>query len=329
MTIGSVFLSRGRMFGWSLFLFCVPALFIGATLADEETDNANNMLENLKRRSAEERWQRVKKLYPSDPPSPNRKIPSQLPDDRQSSLPEGEIPPSPEQAQLIPRLSAMPIDVSNDWVRPARQPVVEESLLDVVPSPSSSDVSNSTEGQSATKGTKIVAQNVDPNTPTVDKITNDGAMHARYRKISDIDPYYDRTKDSDIRQFAIEKAKEFDILFTPRTYEERSFPPVTLAWEASNFYFYPLYFSDPALERYGHAHHPLIQPFASIARVGVQFVFLPYQATILQPLKPESPLGYYRPGDCAPKLHYQFPLNAEAALVEAGVITGLHFIITP
>ena len=100
-----------------------------------------------------------------------------------------------------------------------------------------------------------------------------------------------------------------------------------MAWEPTNFYYYPLYFADPALERYGHTYHPVVQPVASLARAGVQFVLLPYQMTITPPCKQEYPLGWYRPGECAPKLHYQIPLNAKAAVVEAAVVTGLFFAI--
>jgi hypothetical protein len=162
--------------------------------------------------------------------------------------------------------------------------------------------------------------------------TVDGSMAPRAlheRKISEIAPYYDRERDSDIRKFALDKGREMDIEFKPKPFIERDFPEVVLAWEVSNYTYRPLYFSDPALERYGHAHHPLIQPFASIARVGVQFVMLPYQMTISPVNKDESVLGWYRPGDVAPKLHYQVPLNAEAALVEAGAVTGLYFFIVP
>ena len=38
-------------------------------------------------------------------------------------------------------------------------------------------------------------------------------------------------------------------------------------------------------------------------------------------------LGWYRPGECAPKLHYQVPLNANAAAVQAATVTGLVFLI--
>ena len=100
-----------------------------------------------------------------------------------------------------------------------------------------------------------------------------------------------------------------------------------MAWEPTNFYYYPLYFSDPALERYGHSYPRVIQPLASIARFGTQVVFLPYQMAITPPCKPEYPLGFYRPGEYAPKLHYPIPLNAHAAITEAAVVTGLFFII--
>jgi hypothetical protein len=147
------------------------------------------------------------------------------------------------------------------------------------------------------------------------------------RKITDINPYYDRATDSDIREFAVVKGREFGLLYRHRTYNERSFPSVVMAWEPSNYFFHPLYFSDPALERYGHAHHPVIQPIASIARFGTQFIFLPYQMVIDPPFSQSSPLGWYRPGDVAPKLIYQVPLNAQAAVVEAGAIAGLYFVI--
>jgi hypothetical protein len=38
-------------------------------------------------------------------------------------------------------------------------------------------------------------------------------------------------------------------------------------------------------------------------------------------------LGWYRPGECAPKKCYQVPLDGHAAAVQAGVTTGMFFII--
>lgn len=109
--------------------------------------------------------------------------------------------------------------------------------------------------------------------------------------------------------------------FKGRTFQERLFP-----WVASNIHYNPLYFEDVPLERYGHSHGDLIQPFVSVAKFGVQLVGLPYQMTIDPVRKKIYPLGYYRPGDCAPKKYYQIPFNLEAALREAGVWTALVFI---
>lgn len=133
--------------------------------------------------------------------------------------------------------------------------------------------------------------------------------------------------DKDIRDFAEQRAAEYNVAFGAQTFHPREFPDTMYAWEPSNFYHYPLYFEDPALERYGHTRSPLVQPFASVARFGTQLVFLPYQMTIDPINRPMYALGWYRPGDCAPKLRYQPELNAKAAAVEAGVWTGLFFLV--
>ncbi len=109
-------------------------------------------------------------------------------------------------------------------------------------------------------------------------------------------------------------------------YQERDFPEVVFSWDASDIWYNPLYFEDVALERYGHVHHPLLQPFVSARRFGAQLVLLPYQATIDPICKKIYPLGYYRPGEWAPYKCYQIPLNADAGAVQAGVMTGLFFL---
>lgn len=125
----------------------------------------------------------------------------------------------------------------------------------------------------------------------------------------------------------MERAAEYEVAFGTKTFQPREFPDTMYAWEASNYYNYPLYFEDAVLERYGHSYHPLVQPFVSVAKFGGQLVFLPYQMTIDPVDRPMYALGWYRPGDCAPKLRYQPPLNAKAAAVEAGVWTGLFFLV--
>lgn len=116
------------------------------------------------------------------------------------------------------------------------------------------------------------------------------------------------------------------IPFPDQEYHERLSPDSLFAWEAANLFHNPLYFEDPTLERYGHVH-PCIQPFVSLSRVGVQLVGLPYQTVIDTPWTERYTLGWYRPGEPAPHLFYQVPLNGEAALAEAAAITGAVLIV--
>ena len=110
------------------------------------------------------------------------------------------------------------------------------------------------------------------------------------------------------------------------TYAARSNAPTVLQWAPTNMYHNPLYFEDPALERYGHTYHPLIQPFASSGRFATQLVGLPYQMVLHPVHSKEYPLGYYRPGDYAPKKLYQIPFNEEASLMQIAVVAGLILI---
>jgi hypothetical protein len=109
-------------------------------------------------------------------------------------------------------------------------------------------------------------------------------------------------------------------------FQARAFPPSTYQWQASNVFYQPLYFEDPDLERYGHAWPFFIQPIVSSVRFTAQAVGIPYQMTIDPCCCRVYPLGFYRPGECAPKLIYQIPWNTEAAAVEAGTITGVYFL---
>ncbi|WP_166829757.1 hypothetical protein [Thalassoroseus pseudoceratinae] len=108
-------------------------------------------------------------------------------------------------------------------------------------------------------------------------------------------------------------------------YQARNIAPSVFHWEASNIHYNPLYFEDVQLERYGQSHHDIFQPFFSAGKFGLQLVGLPYQATIDPVCKKIYPLGYYRPGDCAPKLIHQIPLNGRAAINQAAVTTGMFF----
>lgn len=147
------------------------------------------------------------------------------------------------------------------------------------------------------------------------------------RRISDIAPLNDFDKNTEIKTYAAEKAREFNVKFGGEAYTPRNFPDTAVPWAAPTTKYYPLYFQDPALERYGHTHHPLLQPVISSARVTTQLVMLPYQMTITPPWELHSPLGWYRPGDVVPKLKYPIPWSAKAAAVEAASLTGLIFLV--
>jgi len=98
-------------------------------------------------------------------------------------------------------------------------------------------------------------------------------------------------------------------------------------WEASGLCHKPLYFEERGLERYGHTVCPLAQPLISGAHFFATVPILPYKMTIEPPKQCIYALGYYRPGTCAPRLAYRPPLRLDAAAVQAGVVTGLVFVI--
>lgn len=107
----------------------------------------------------------------------------------------------------------------------------------------------------------------------------------------------------------------------------RNYEAILYQWQASNLHHNPLYFQDPGLERYGHMHHELVQPFVSVGKFGLQLVGLPYQMTIDPACRKVYALGWYRPGECAPKQTHQIPWNSTAAINQAAVMTGLHYAI--
>ncbi|REJ95006.1 MAG: hypothetical protein DWQ34_07290 [Planctomycetota bacterium] len=116
--------------------------------------------------------------------------------------------------------------------------------------------------------------------------------------------------------------------FAPQGSTERLFPHLDYCWAASDLYHNPLYFEDPTLERYGHVRcNEFVQPFSSMGRFSFRFLTLPYQVALDPVCRRHYALGWYRPGEPAPKLNYQIPWNAKATATAAGVYTGLFFLI--
>ncbi len=78
-------------------------------------------------------------------------------------------------------------------------------------------------------------------------------------------------------------------------------------WCAPNIHYQPLWFEDVALERYGQTFcDSRIQTAASAAHFFLSTLTLPYHAAADPYYECDYPLGYFRPGDCAPPLRQKF-----------------------
>jgi len=110
------------------------------------------------------------------------------------------------------------------------------------------------------------------------------------------------------------------------TYQPRRFATTSFTWTAAGHCHKPLYFEDWNLERYGHSYGPLADPFLSAAHFFVRLPALPYQMGVELPWECVYPLGYYRPGDCAPWTVPAVPISARGFAVQAATVTGLVFL---
>ena len=102
----------------------------------------------------------------------------------------------------------------------------------------------------------------------------------------------------------------------------RFFVDSTFTWKASGACNKPLYFEDVALERYGHEWGPLVTPVVSTVRFFGDLAVLPYKMGIHPPNECQHPLGYYRPGSCAPWSIGPVPLSMRGAVTQAAFVTG-------
>jgi hypothetical protein len=110
-------------------------------------------------------------------------------------------------------------------------------------------------------------------------------------------------------------------------YEPRRFASTTVTWKAAGYCHKPLYFEDWQLERYGHSHGPLADPFFSAAHFFTTLPVLPYKMGVELPWECVYPLGYYRPGSCAPWTVPAIPISFRGMAVEAATVTGLVFLL--
>jgi hypothetical protein len=111
------------------------------------------------------------------------------------------------------------------------------------------------------------------------------------------------------------------------TFEPRRFASTTFTWKAAGYCHKPLYFEDWQLERYGHSHGPLADPFFSAAHFFTTLPVLPYKMGVELPWECVYPLGYYRPGSCAPWTVPAVPISWRGMAVQAATVTGAVFLL--
>jgi hypothetical protein len=111
------------------------------------------------------------------------------------------------------------------------------------------------------------------------------------------------------------------------SYEPRRFAATTFTWKAAGYCHKPLYFEDWALERYGHSHGTLVDPFVSAAHFFVTLPVLPYKVGVELPWECVYPLGFYRPGSCAPWTVPAVPISGRGFAMQAATLTGFLFVL--
>lgn len=109
-------------------------------------------------------------------------------------------------------------------------------------------------------------------------------------------------------------------------FKPRNFQTTTFSWKASALCHKPLYFQQPKLERYGHTFGPVLTPVLSAGHFFISVISLPYKMGMNPPWECVYPLGWYRPGSCAPYTLGPVPISLRGAATQGVVTTGLWFL---
>lgn len=107
----------------------------------------------------------------------------------------------------------------------------------------------------------------------------------------------------------------------------RPWPSLTYTWAAAATRHNPLYFEEVNAERYGYTCSRVLQPAISTAHFFGTIPALPYLHGANCPWECQYTLGHYRPGSCNPWRRHCWPLSARGALYQAGVVTGVTYIL--
>jgi hypothetical protein len=116
-----------------------------------------------------------------------------------------------------------------------------------------------------------------------------------------------------------------EALFQPSG-SSRLWGDAVFAWDAPALCHRPLYFEDENLERYGRSYG-LIQPAVSVAHFSGRIAALPYLMGAYPPHECIYTLGRTPPGSYTPYHWYRPPASARGAVLEAGAVTGLLFLV--
>ncbi len=106
----------------------------------------------------------------------------------------------------------------------------------------------------------------------------------------------------------------------------RNFACTVFTWKASALCHKPLYFQQAKLERYGHTFGPVLTPVLATGHFFVSVIALPYKIGMNPPWECMYPLGWYRPGSCAPYTLGPVPISLRGAALQGLVTTGLWFL---
>jgi hypothetical protein len=120
-----------------------------------------------------------------------------------------------------------------------------------------------------------------------------------------------------------------ECMLSDEPFKPRNFAVTTYTWKASALCHKPLYFEQPGVERYGHTWGPLLQPVVSSAHFFGSVIMLPYKMGVEPPWECVYPLGYYRPGSCAPYTVGPVPISLRGALAQTGATLGFVYIFAP
>ena len=284
------------------------------TRAEPNSTRRPGPLERLRLRSARERWLKLRDEFQRDHGARSERRQSQ----------SDESIPVQREARTVPLPQFMPPNRDRDETPRIPNSGTNSDPLPPRPrDPPAPSPASTGPGAIVHLLKRRVAEDTDE--PADDEAEFGETGHgSEMKKITDIRPYLSYATEGIDLDLIPDGA---DDALSSEPYLPREMPRTLFQWKASNIHYRPLYFEDGPLERYGHTHNPYLQPFMSAHKFAVQLVGLPYQMVLRPMCKCEYPLGWYRPGECAPKKCYRIPFGRQPAIVQAGVVTGLFFLI--